>query len=85
MILLYNTIDENGNYCVSDGTCFWYGIRNHGGNDAGDTEGCPLTAYNKNNDTIYGRSDLDLLKLVKTWLDEGHTVTWEFINKNQTN
>jgi hypothetical protein len=83
---LYNGVSDDGQYIVTDGICVWYGIRNHGGNTEKDTEGCPLTAYNRVNEiTIQGRSDKDLLNIVKKWINEGYDVKWEFINGHQEN
>lgn len=59
------------------------GIRVHGGNEHGDTFGCPLVAYklagvDKLGDyKIYGRADLDLQKWVENEFKKGNTVIWE--------
>lgn len=83
-IQLFNGVDGAGNLICTDGIIKFTGVRNHGGNDHGDTEGCPLTAYERIGKTIIsGRSDLDLLELVQSWIDEGYEVFWIMENGEQ--
>lgn len=41
------------------------GIRIHGGNDEGDTEGCPLVAYNTDYNRIWGTAEKELTRRAK--------------------
>ena len=62
MVLLYNQKDYSVDY---NGVRFT-GIRVHGGNDVGDTEGCPLVAFNKINDEmVYSKADIALVDKLK--------------------
>ena len=40
------------------------GVRIHGGNDEGDTSGCPLVAFNRNRTKIWGTAEKELLEKV---------------------
>lgn len=57
------------------------GVRFHGGNTHKDTEGCPLVAYNRvNNTTIQGSAEKELTALIKDGLDEGGNVILQVVN-----
>lgn len=79
-IQLYN----DKNLLVSGNNCSWSGVRVHGGNTAKDTEGCPLVAYKRlDSKTIQQRADNDLLKIVESYIKNGHEVVFRIINENQ--
>jgi len=81
MIQLYNAKDDDGQLICTDGKIKFTGVRNHGGNTHHDTEGCPITAYNRISETvIQGRSDEELFEKVQAWIDQGFEVYWKFRN-----
>jgi hypothetical protein len=61
MPLIYNTKDK----AVSRAGVRFDGVRFHGGNDAGDTHGCPLVAFNTDKVKIWGTAERALTKLIK--------------------
>jgi hypothetical protein len=64
MISIYT--ESNGYELINDGKSF-KGIRMHGGNDAGDSHGCPLVAYNRlSDDKIQGTAEKDLTAWAKS-------------------
>ena len=65
------------------GISFTY-VYTHGGNDAADTDGCVLVAYNWANNTIYKAADKELTKKIFTALDNGEEVKWIIKNLPQT-
>lgn len=81
---------EEGDLSLKANGISFTGVRNHGGNDHEDTEGCPLTAYNllgvdENGDFIVqGRSDLDLILWFDREIEKDQEVRWVVINLDQT-
>ena len=57
--------EDNGYELKAAGISF-KGIRMHGGNDHGDTDGCPLVAYNRiGNEKIQGTAEKELTKKIQ--------------------
>ncbi len=75
MILVYTEQD----YSVKMGGISFVGIRIHGGNDDGDTSGCPLVCYNRvGNSRIYGTAE----KALTEWAEQvGGKGTLLIVNK----
>ena len=64
MISIYT--ESNGYELINNGISF-KGIRMHGGNDADDSHGCPLVAYNRlSDDKIQGTAEKDLTAWAKS-------------------
>lgn len=73
MMLLYNTIDLK----VKGNDMFFSGIRPHGGNDVGDTEGCPLCAFNSDRKgSVWERASDALFDRVRIAINSGEPVYW---------
>jgi len=73
MIQLYN---DDGMIVRRDGKTFT-GIRVHGGNDTGDTAGCPLVAAHKVSDrVIQGTMENALFQQVNLAIMSGDEVKW---------
>ena len=80
------TKKEDGVYYIEIGGQTWKYILFHGGNDEGDTEGCPLVAYNRPSDTtIQGSAERELTKIIQGYLNRGLTVGVQVLNLPQTN
>lgn len=74
MLQLYN-VDE-GLIVAREGISFT-GIRPHGGNDVDDSEGCPICAYESdNNGKVWNRASDDLFDYVSAHIDDGREIYW---------
>lgn len=75
MPLIYNHIDGKGNKCVMNDNARWDGIRSHIGNYEGDTEGCPLQGFTRNEKGVFTSTKCFeqflpwLIEEVKKWPD----------------
>ena len=82
MISLHN--QPNGYEIKRDGISF-KGIRVHGGNNVGQTNGCPLANFNnQSNGIMFGRASDELLKYIKAGMDDGIRYKW-VISSGQVN
>jgi hypothetical protein len=72
MILLYNKKD----FTIEHEGVTFSGVRVHGGNDAEDSHGCPIVAYNTDSVKVWGTSEKDILAIVKKAIKEGKKVKW---------
>ena len=61
MPLIFNTPQKT---IEKDGVTF-SGVRFHGGNDAEDSHGCPLVAFNTDKVRIWGTAEKELTKRIK--------------------
>jgi len=70
MPMLYT---ESNKYEIKTYGISFKGVRFHGGNDHGDTKGCPLVAYNYINDTkIQGTAEKELTSKIQEYLLNGN-------------
>lgn len=82
-IVIYTRKDGEKYYLEAGGISFMY-ILAHGGNDHGDTMGCPLVAKRRLDDNhIQGSQKTELFNKVKTLLDSGVDVFMKVTNKHQ--
>jgi hypothetical protein len=78
MLILYNRPDRS----VERSGVRFTGIRPHGGNDVGDTAGCPLCAYSSDNHgRIWNRASDDILDLVRSAKEARDSVVWVIKNR----
>ena len=81
MIMLYT---EPNKYELMRGGIQFKGIRVHGGNTHHNTEGCPLVAHNKINDsTIQGTAEKDGFALYEKYSKQGFECLWKVTNQLQ--
>ncbi len=79
MPMIYNC--SNGYELKGEGISF-KGIRMHGGNTSNHTEGCPLVAFNRINDTtIQGTAEKTLTAHIDRAIKRGEGVWLEVIDK----
>lgn len=81
MPILYTESDLNT--LKGNGISF-IGVRFHGGNDDGDTAGCPLVAKNRiGNNKIQGTMEKPLTEKIQDALQKGEDVTCLCVNMEQ--
>jgi len=77
MVLANN--QDNGYEVVGGGISF-KGLRFHGGNEPDDTAGCPLIAFKRDGDRIWGSAEENFTRLVTKALGRGELVSCQWIN-----
>lgn len=81
MPIIYTETDRNTSKM---GNIEFGGARLHGGNDHEDTDGCPLTAFNRINwRTIQGTSEKEITKMIQIYEEQGHKCFLKIVNNKQ--
>lgn len=72
---------ENDRVTATLGGITFIGARLHGGNTHKDTQGCPLVAFNKVNDTtIQGTAESFITTLIREYEKEGNVCYLQIVN-----